>query len=163
MKQTSCLIGFVMVLVAASLAVYAITRKHITLESTSPSGEFSVVLEERRMPFTVDRNIYVVLRNEKTGEPKQILLTPDEARPPGTERILWSRDGNHFLLVGTKFYTKHDLTLETGEIAYLLYHIPTERVWHNSRQMSSSRELAPTTLDNIDFTEPLNIREPEDS
>jgi hypothetical protein len=75
-----------------------------TLTSLSPDDKFRVIILERRLGLLdIDRNFHVRLEDVKTGRGKVIFRSPDEGRPVGSERIIWSLDSSRFVLLGRHF------------------------------------------------------------
>ena len=87
-----------------------------------------------------------------------IFRSPDEGRPIGSERFIWSVDGQYLLLVGRHFYVEGSVRLRTGEELYLLYHLPTRRLRCNARPAQSDR-FGFSDLAGISFVEPLTPAE----
>jgi hypothetical protein len=87
----------------------------------------------------IDRNFAVTLTDLSSGSVSTIFVSPDEGRPPGTERFVWSSNGDYFALLGRHFFEDKAFQLSNGEYFYLLYHIPTGRMWCNASQSSGER------------------------
>lgn len=109
-----------------------------TAESLSPAGTRTVLLQEARLP-NVDRNFWIVLRDETTSPPTSTVVfrSPDE---PGSssrnDRFIWSSNGRYVLLVGDKFFVKTPpLLTAQGETVYLMLDTQTGAIWCNSDQM----------------------------
>ncbi len=124
-------------------------RETISLESVSPNGKFEVKLVERP---GLDRNFKVILKRGG-GAANEVYASPDEGRPIGTERIIWSKDNDYFLLVGKHFVMKGD-TVKNGEQLYLLYQISTKKLWSNATQANHAR-FSRADLQGIQFEEVL--------
>jgi hypothetical protein len=87
----------------------------------------------------VDRNFTIRLESRDEGEIRTVFSSPDEGMPEGTERFIWSGDSQYVLLVGSHFFVERSVAVGHSEQAYLLLHLPTKRVWCNSRQTSLPR------------------------
>lgn len=123
-------------------------QEQVSLESTSPGGSFKVQIVE--LPV-FDRNFQVRLIPE--GKPPEVIYSsPDEGRPVGTERIIWSKDGDHFLLLGKNFTAGKEARLATGEYLYLLYQISTKKVRGNALQ-ANHLGFTVADLNGIEFAE----------
>lgn len=109
-------------------------RGRMTTMLLSPDEKQQVMLLERSVPH-IDRNFQIRLNGDI------IFLSPDEGRPRGSERFLWSRDSSNLLLVGRHFFIAKDLDVEltTGESLYLLYNVPTQQIWCNASQVGNDR------------------------
>lgn len=139
-----------------------------TTQSLSPDEAYRVHLVESRpnLPLKLDRNFRVVLasldkddKHEITRE--TVFTSPDEGRPIGSERFIWSKDSEYVLLVGKRFLVATDLPLGHGEQAYFLYHLPSKRSWTNAKQGSGKHgKLTEYELRQIDFAQPVALREP---
>jgi len=103
-----------------------------------------VTLRERRLD--IDRNFDLLLEDVKTGRSRIIFRSPDEGRPVGSERIIWSVDGSRFLLLGRHFYAADATRLKTGEQPYLMMDVPSGKIWCNASQQS---EFSAFTIDNL--------------
>lgn len=125
-------------------------QEQVSLESTSPGGSFMVQIVE--LPV-FDRNFQVRLIPE--GKPPEVIYSsPDEGRPVGTERIIWSKDGDHFLLVGKEFAAGKEARLANGEYLYLLYQVSKKKVHANALQAKHPR-FTFDDLNGIEFAEKL--------
>jgi hypothetical protein len=65
-----------------------------------------------------------------------VFRSPDEGIPRGTERFIWSEDSQFLLLVGKHFFLRRCCTLQSGDEAYLLLHVPSRQMWCNASQTS---------------------------
>ncbi|HEY1375861.1 MAG TPA: hypothetical protein VGF55_03670 [Gemmataceae bacterium] len=113
----------------------------VTLVSVSPGDGFRVRLLENQRDF-IDRTFVVEVQSRDYSDPDRdgpnvIFRSPDEGGPPGSERVVWSKDGARFLLVGRHFAAPTAPTLATGEIVYLMYDRRTRDVWCNSDQQKT--------------------------
>jgi hypothetical protein len=96
-------------------------EERVTTALVSPDGGRMALLVE--LPKFLDRNFAVRLLpfGEHLGKVRVIFESPDEGRPVGTERFLWSRDGRWLLLVGRRFYVRPGTPVVDDETLYLLY------------------------------------------
>jgi hypothetical protein len=88
-------------------------NENISLVSESKDGAYRVWLYEH--PNRMDRNFDLWVERVADGFKTNIFQSPDEGRPIGTERIIWNREHNEFVLVGREFYVENGprLPLET--------------------------------------------------
>jgi hypothetical protein len=134
-----------------------------TTQSLSPDEAYRVSLVEVRpkMPGRIDRNVkvcFATLDKEDKHEIKEetLFTSPDEGKPIGSERFIWSKDSAYVLLVGKHFFVAAELPLRGGEQAYFLYHVPSKRSWCNSRQIGRKHgKLSESDLRGIDFVQPV--------
>jgi hypothetical protein len=113
-------------------------RERVTVTSLSPDEKTRVLLVE--LPFRIDRNFELRVESlDRTGEMRTVFRSPDEGRPEGSERILWSGDGRQFILLGRHFYVEPDAVLPSGEQLYLHYNLDTGQVQCNARQETFPR------------------------
>ena len=144
--------------------------ERVTLTSLSPDDAVRASVVER--PTFLDRNFE--LRLEHLGrEPRKaavIFVSPDEGRPEGSERIVWSADGSRFLLLGRHFYANAAAPrfgADRGEVAYLMYDLPTGRLWCNAKQQRSHPPFTWDDLRSVQWREesfgsaPTGGRKPE--
>lgn len=102
-------------------------EERVTLVSLSPDERYRVRMVE--VPAFIDRNFELRLEDLKEGMISTIYTSPDEGRPIGSERIVWSRDSARFLLLGRRF-SSGVLLPETGELAaYLMYDVTAGEAW----------------------------------
>jgi hypothetical protein len=129
-----------------------LSTTRVTTTALSPDDKWQAVLVERGS--YLDRNFDV--RLGPTGGVSSsfvpIFSSPDEGRPIGSERFIWSKDSNYLLLVGRQFAVEGQTRMQTGEDLYLLYHLPTKRLLCNARQVSAQR-FSFADLAKIEFTE----------
>ena len=71
------------------------------------------------------------------GNKTRIFQSPDEGLP-GTERIIWRRDHSQFVIVGRNFFVDERPRIPM-DVLYLLYDIPTGKVWCNAAQAGGER------------------------
>ena len=103
------------------------------------------------------RNFSIRLEDLARDEEVTIFRSPDEGGPPGTERLIWSKDGTKLLLVGRHFFVKEDLFLDNGDQLYFLHDLPTGKSWCNSAGV----DLPPLKADQVrgvEFTEPIVMK-----
>jgi hypothetical protein len=110
----------------------------------SPDDKLRVALIEHRL--SVDRNFHLRLDGVETGQSRVIFRSPDEGRPIGSERIVWSADSSRFLLLGRHFYQADAARLPTGEQPYLMMDVPSGQIWRNASQQS---EFPDFTIDDL--------------
>ena len=131
---------FVVVLVAAAAAGgyalrgSAIFIRPVTLTSLSPDDALRVALIE--LP-RFDRNFELRLQDVRTGTTRTVCESPDEGRPVGSERIVWSTDSSRFLLLGRRFRVRPPGILSHGEQAYLMMDVRSGQLWCNATQQSA--------------------------
>ena len=120
----------------------------------------AVLVEKRSF---IDRNFEIRLERWGLGGATNrtiIFSSPDEGRPVGTERFLWSRDGRKLLLVGKHFFTARDARLPTGEYLYFLHDVSTGEIRGNSGRYP---RFGLSDIAEIDFVEPLSGNLPSTS
>ena len=117
----------------------------IEVEQEEDGRWLAEVLE---LPRTLDFNFVVRLRTSWLGvipRHRIVFHSPDEG-PPRAERFLWSRDGRHLVLLGTRFFAvRPEACLASGEWLYLLVDTSTGRVHANTEQS----RLPPFSLDDV--------------
>lgn len=109
----------------------------VTATADSPDGKRRAVLIEKDEFGRIDRNFDVFLDDLSSGHKKRELLfsSPDEGKPIGTERFIWSTEGRFLLLVGREFVVvARSDSLESGELLYLLYDTQTQKLMCNAKQ-----------------------------
>lgn len=143
-------------LVAVAVVAFQwILRDRTTVTSLSPDDRVRARLVER--PGWIDRNFDVILERLDDGTKTVVFSSPDEGRPEGSERFLWSRDGTMLLLVGRHFIVRPpSMALETGETVYLLYHLPSRRTWCNSEQQARFPPIPNDLSSRVDFGVGIN-------
>jgi hypothetical protein len=127
-----------------------------TMTRLSPDETLRASLTERA--FGIDRNFQIRLENCVTDETTTIFRSPDEGRPYGSERLIWSKDGTKLLLVGRHFFVKEDLFLDNGDQLYFLYDVPTGRSWYNTDALSTNSPLKAEMVEGVEFTEPVRLK-----
>ncbi len=110
------------------------TREKITLTSHSPDGACRVEWVEYQ--GRLDRNFYLRLSRAGGGGPTTIFNSPDEGKPIGTERIVWSRDSSRFVLLGRHFFVGEHARRTNGEVLYLLYDLRSGNLRCNAKQQT---------------------------
>jgi hypothetical protein len=106
-------------------------ERPVTVTSLSPDDALRVILVERP---GFDRNFELRLTQVRTGEARTVFQSPDEGRPSGSERIVWSADGSRFLLLGRHFFVTERAKLAGGEQAYLMMDVRSGQQWCNASQ-----------------------------
>ncbi len=107
----------------------------VSLSSTSPDRRFRVDVVE--YDHWIDRNFGLRLHRASEKTITTIFNSPDEGRPIGTERIIWSRDSSRFVLVGRHFNVPETAKLTNGEVIYLLFDIASGKLRCNSNQQTN--------------------------
>jgi hypothetical protein len=131
--------------------------RETTTSRLSPDETIRARLVETSPSRSIDRNFQVQLDFLVEGTSTVIFGSPDEGRPEGTARLIWSKDGEWLLLVGRHFFVKEDLFLDNGDQLYFLSHLPTRRTWCNA-EASSLTPLKAETIEGVEFTEPVRMR-----
>ena len=129
-----------------------------TVTRLSPDETIRARLVETSPSWHLDRNFRVQLDFLIEGTSTVILGSPDEGRPVGTERLIWSKDGTKLLLVGRHFFVKDDLFLDNGDQLYFLYDVPTGRGWCNADVPTRFPPLKAEMVDGVEFTEPIRLK-----
>lgn len=105
-----------------------------TLQSLSPDDETRVRLIDTH--GYIDRNFELWIEHPLHTSPRKVFRSPDEGRPEGSERIVWSPDSQRFVLLGRHFYTVDEAKLPNGEQLYLMMDVSTGQIWCNATQQS---------------------------
>lgn len=122
-----------------------LVRRPVALTSVSPDGASRVRLVERPVVW-LDRNFDVTLEDVGAGAVRTVFASPDEGQP-GTERVAWTADGAHFLLLGRHFYLTADSREEPRpERPYLLMNVRTGQMWCDASQQSRLPPIPPELL-----------------
>jgi hypothetical protein len=121
-----------------------------TLTSLAPDEHVRVHLAE--IGF-FDRNFEIRIETLDDGQTTVVFRSPDEGRPSGSERIIWSRDSARFVLVGRHFFASADARLENGESLYVMHDLRTGEIWCNGTQQSSYPSFGPSDLAEIAWAE----------
>lgn len=137
-------------------------KEEVTTTRLSPGEKWRAILVELRGFMQIDRNFRIRLEDRRnpgsSGIPCKIIFSsPDEGGPPGTERFLWSRDGEHLLLVGKHFLTVDNTCLTTGESLYFLYDVSRGEARCNAAQQSTLKPFSVSDIAGIDFGEKLRL------
>lgn len=154
------LVGLLIGAVTGSAVVWigmAVFARKTTLTRLSPDETRRASLVESEW-LIHERNFQVCLEDLVDGTSTILLHSPDEGRPYGSERLVWSKDGKWLLLVGRHFFVKHDFFLDNGDQVYFLYHLPSKKGWINSDGSAEWSALAPATFEGIEFTEPIHLK-----
>jgi hypothetical protein len=131
----------------------------VTTSRLSPDETTRASLVESTPSWTLDRNVSVRLEELARGGSVTIFRSPDEGKPPGTERLIWSRDGTKLLLVGRHFFVKEDLFLDNGDQLYFLHDRTSGKAWSNSAANTGFPPLKAELVNGIEFTEPVILKE----
>ena len=145
-----------LILIALGWWLNSAFGERMTVSRLSPDETFRASLTEKATGF--DRNFQIRIENLITNATITIFRSPDEGRPYGTERLIWSKDGTKLLLVGRHFFVKEDLFLDNGDQLYFLYEVPTGRSWCNSAEVTRFSPLKAIMIEGIDFTEPVRLK-----
>ena len=162
-------LGWIIVAMVTLCGAFLLSRVSLwftdstTTQSLSPNDAYRISLVERKphLPLKIDRNFAIILETLADGEYENLFDAPDEGKPIGSERFVWSKDSDYVLLVGRHFIVDKDLPVGNGEQAYFLYHLPSKRSWRNARQAAGER-LTATQLEQIDFVPPLAAPSPSE-
>ncbi|MCA9067650.1 MAG: hypothetical protein KDA84_01920 [Planctomycetaceae bacterium] len=130
--------------------VSQLIRGDVILTSLSPNDSWRVTLHEYAH---LDRNLRIVLEDLETGEVRTVFFFFYEGRPSGSEKIVWSKDGTKFLLLGRHFIVDEQAELSTGEQAYLLMDVAADEIWCNARQEDRYPRFDVSTLQTISWEE----------
>ena len=127
--------AFLLLTVALVACVENSTK--VTYTSNSPSGRYRVEILEN--VHSMDRNFRLFLTDTHSNNiPKLLFISPDESRPP-SERAIWSKKEDSFLLVSSNVLVDSSLRIFSGENLYLLYNLNTARLWCNAAQSERDR------------------------
>jgi hypothetical protein len=114
------------------------SQERVTLVALSPDDTTRIWLVE--LAPRLDRNFELRIENlERPGMMQTVFKSPDEGRPIGSERVLWSADGRQLILVGRHFIVEPNAVLPEGEQLYLLYSLDTGELRCNARQAKYPR------------------------
>ena len=118
-RRRLCVVASVL---ATWVGIFIITEgmPYVSVSSRSPDG--TVVAEVYETGWFVDRHFQVRLTRYWLGFipfRRVVYISPDEGARGG-ERLLWSRDGRHLLLVGPHLFGSPDACLSSGDMLYLL-------------------------------------------
>ncbi len=126
---------------------------HVSSSMLSHDGKYLAEVVEIWVPER-DRRFEVRITRKDVGsaQPEVVYQSPDEGRPE--ERLLWSSDSRHVLLVGKYLAAGPEFVADTGETIYLLYNVQTGEVRCNSSQLQPR-------LKGFDFDDLARIDFPE--
>jgi len=126
-----------------------------TVSRLSPDETMLARLIEISLTQSLGRHFKVQIQS------KDIFVSPEEeeAGLPGTERLIWSKDGTKLLLVGRHFFVKDDLFLESGDQLFFLYDVLTGRGWCNSEAPVPFPPLKAEMIEGLEFTEPVILKQ----
>lgn len=111
--------------------------------ATSPDGNARVSLFEQT--GLIDRNFEVRIESSQI-EARTIFSSPDEGKPIGDERFIWSSDSRMVILVGKHFLVAPRFENGRGEVLYFAYDVQAGRSWCNSSQTAGVGTFSPTDL-----------------
>src|SRR5215207_8625775 len=100
--------------IAKSVAVHF--AGSVTTTALSPDDQLQAALVEMQPRF-IDRN-FTVRVGAAGADPlslEPVFESPDEGSPEGSERFIWSKDGEYVLLVGRHFAVDGTVRLRSGE------------------------------------------------
>ena len=127
----------------------------ISASATSPDIQWRAFLVEFD-DGRIDRNFEVYLETVRTKERRAIFSSPDEGRPAGTERFIWSKDSRFLLLVGRHFEIADSADrLSTDETLYLLHDLQTGTTRCNARQQNKLAPFLKSEVRRLEWVEPL--------
>lgn len=151
-------IGYLLQTVGCSLKHWNVTASRLSPDETKRVVVEDVVL----LFFQLDRNFRVLLQDagQTDGASKVVFESPDEGRPIGTERIVWSKDSSKFLLLGRHFVVHKGCTLSSGEIVYFMMDLPSGKTWCNARQGADLARLERNHVMSVDWEFPIEWPEP---
>lgn len=136
MRKALVRVALMLLVAGAGFAVRGCSafQRPVTVTSLSPDDAHRVAVVE--LPAFFDRNFEVRLEEVGSGQVRTVFRSPDEGRPVGSERVVWSADGARFLLLGRHFYITDAGKLPSGEQAYLFMDVRSGQVWCNASQQS---------------------------
>jgi hypothetical protein len=135
--------------------VWLMSISEVTASAMSPDGRMRAEVVDRSFP-RIDRNLRIRIVDDK-GDAQVVFTSNDEPRSGiGQDRLLWSSDGQRLLLVGKKFWVREGVELTAGEFLYVLYDLPSGKVWCNSDHDGPPFGLE--ELEGFDFGEPLTLK-----
>jgi hypothetical protein len=157
-NMTPTAIGFACMTAAGfmMLGIRYLQRPEITTSLRSPDQRLRAELVDRPHFPTIDRNFSLRIVGPD-GSSRRIFTSPDESPSGvGTDRFFWSTDSKGLLLIGKRFWVRDGAQLDNGEFLYLLYDVPSGKIWCNSDQRGPP--FGPNELAGYDFGEPLTQR-----
>jgi hypothetical protein len=125
-------------------------QRPVTLVSLSPDDLTQVILIDSPL-IALDRNIQVVVEDCRSRSRRTVFVTPDEGKPAGSERGIWSTDSTKFLLLGRHFFVADRGQLANGEQAYLLLDLRDGHIRCNGRDWNEADGFGMTDLQAIDW------------
>ena len=131
-------------------ALVVFRREEVTLKSLSPDDSLLVTIVEL-LPGWIDRNFEVRLASQHGESTTRIYRSPDEGTPVGSERVIWSKDGAKFLLVGRHVLVQEHAVLPNGEMLYLRYDVESDNIWCNATQQRRYPTFALEDLEKIEW------------
>ena len=161
-KFRSVIKTLVILLVGILLGAILEYSRPVTLVSLSPNDRYQVQLIESNS--FIDRNFELRLEDLENNSWTTLFRSPDVGGPIGSERIIWSRDSSRFVLLGRHFDSTRGVPLlENGEIVYLMYDIPSMRLWCNSVQQRDYPGFGMEEIDEFEWQSELpRVSEGED-
>ncbi len=146
------------VAVLGFLAIPVLLLREPYVSLSAPSQDGRIVAEVKELLGWIDFNFEVRLKRHWLGlipRYETLFRSPDEG-PPGAERLLWSKDGRHLLLVGTRFLAmREEACLASGDWLYLLVDTQARTIHTNSKQVRDPQPFSIEGLRAIDFGVPL--------
>ena len=126
---------------------------HVSSSMLSHDGKCLAEVVELWVPERDRRfEVRISRKDLDSSQPLAIYQSPDEGRPD--ERLLWSSDNRHVLLVGKYLAAGPEFVTDTGETIYLLYNVQTGEIRCNSSQLQPR-------LNGFDFDDLARIEFPE--
>jgi hypothetical protein len=110
-----------------------------SLLSLAPNNQYRVSSVYRAGFWGSDPGINLYLQSKQES---RLLVWVGILGEVGSERILWNRDGNRFLLVGRHFIQqipnipKYSIT-SSGEFVYMLYDVSTQQIYCYERSLGA--------------------------
>ncbi|WP_435010994.1 hypothetical protein P12x_002285 [Tundrisphaera lichenicola] len=160
MKWFLIVAGLVLAGLAGSVLTLVVYTKLVARTTTTSRLSPDETIRARLLegPPHIDRNFSINLEDLARDEVVTIFRSPDEGGPPGTERLIWSKDGTKLLLVGRHFFVKEDLFLDNGDQLYFLHDLPTGKSWCNSAEATPYPPLKADQVQGVEFTEPVDMK-----
>jgi hypothetical protein len=124
---------------------------YVAVSSRSPDGTMWAELYETDK--FVDRHFQVRLTRYWLGIipiRRVVYRSPDEGQRGG-ERLLWSRDGRHVVLLGLHLFAIPEACLSSGETLYLLVDARTGATASNASQTSGYPRFSVNDIERTDF------------
>ena len=152
------IIGVILAItVLATLGFFKPSKgRTISASRTSPDIQWRALLVEFDDDGRMDRNFEVILRNRAGSKQRVIFSSPDEGRPVGTERFIWSNDSRFLLLVGRHLGISDPADrLSTDEYLYLLHDLQTGTTRCNAAQQNKLAPFPKSEVRQIEWDEPL--------